>query len=108
LSKRSFHKVVRYHHPSNDKDILWANHGVSQLLNSTSEGPESTRTCTLQLPQLMFHFKRFLDERRTWVTPYQEVHISWSPPWGQMSHLRNKHGEKSCSKDLKHWTLAGR
>jgi hypothetical protein len=22
LSKRSFHKVVRYHHPSNDKDIL--------------------------------------------------------------------------------------
>jgi hypothetical protein len=53
LSKRSFHKVVRYHHPSNDKDILWANHGVSQLLNSTSEGPESTRTCTLSKMRLV-------------------------------------------------------
>jgi hypothetical protein len=39
--------VVWYHHPSNDKDTLWAKHGVGQLLNSTSKGPESTRTCTL-------------------------------------------------------------
>jgi hypothetical protein len=42
------------------------------------------------------------------VTPYQEVHTSRSPPWSQMSHLRNKHNGKSCSEDLKHWTLAGR
>jgi hypothetical protein len=47
LSKRSFHKVVRYHHPSNDQDTLWAKYGVGQLINSTSKGPESTRTCTL-------------------------------------------------------------
>jgi hypothetical protein len=31
LNKRSFHKVVWYHHPSNDKDTLQAKHGVGQL-----------------------------------------------------------------------------
>jgi hypothetical protein len=40
--------VVWYHHPSNDKDTLWAKHEAfvnSQILQS--EGPESTRTRTL-------------------------------------------------------------
>jgi hypothetical protein len=39
----------------------------------------------------MLHFKQ-LDERRTWVTPYQEVQLSRSPPWDQMMHLRSEHG----------------
>jgi hypothetical protein len=39
---------VWYHHSSMTKDTLWTKYGgVCQLLNSTSEGPGSTRTHTL-------------------------------------------------------------
>ena len=30
------------------------------------------------------------------------------PHLTQMTHLKNEHGEKSCSEDLKHWTLTER
>jgi hypothetical protein len=43
------------------------------------------------IPQSMLHFK-LLDERKTWMTPYQEVQLSKSPPWDQMMHLRSEHG----------------
>jgi hypothetical protein len=60
-----------------------------------------------KLPQSMLHFK-LVDEQRTWVTPYQKVQLSRSPPWHQMMHLRSEHGKKSWSEDLKHWTLTRR
>ena len=40
------------------------------------------------------HFE-LLGNRRTWVTPYQEVPMSRSTP-NQMMHLKDEDNEKSC------------
>jgi len=50
---------------------------------------------------------RTAGQRRTWVTPYQEVQTSRSTP-NQMMHLKDEDGGKSCPEDLKHWILVGR
>ena len=46
-------------------------------------------------------------QRRTWVTPYQEVQTSRSTT-NRMMHLKDEDGGKSCPEDLKHWILVGR
>jgi len=65
-----------------------------------SEEPGSTSTNTLSKILPTPHFE-LLGKRRTWVTPYQEVRHH-GPHLNQMTHLKNEHGEKSCSEDLNH------
>jgi hypothetical protein len=103
-STLSYSPCLRTHFEQNMRRLSTPKFYKVKVLN-LQEHAHWARCC--QLPQLMLHFK-LLDKWRTWVTPYQEVHISWSPPWGQMSHLRNKHGGKSYLEDSKHWNLAGR
>jgi len=91
---------------------LWAGHVLRNMEDFSNPRLYQVKDVDLRAQT---HWARYCQRRTSnyWANKEHGWHrIKRSrrqgPHVNQMTHLKNEHGEKSCSEDLKHWTLAER